>query len=266
MRKNEQPVAIISGASRGIGKAIAFCLAEAGYTIAGISRTINSPEQAAERVALNAAITRFGVDFKSYTLDIADIESHQGVIDNIMNDFGRIDMLVNNAGVAPKIRMDLLETTPESYDRVMGINLRGPYFFTQRVVNTMIGFQGTIDPYHPRIVFVTSVSAVMSSVNRGEYCISKAGLSMTSQLFAERLSKTGVVVFEVRPGIIQSDMTAPVKEKYDRMIAGGLIPQDRWGQPDDVAQAVAAIAAGKFDYSTGMIFEVSGGMNIRILK
>jgi len=262
---NNQKVAIVSGVSRGIGKATAIRLAEAGYAIAGISRTIHSPGFSTERAALDSAITRYGVDFRSYTLDIADIESHQKVIDCIMKDFGRIDLLVNNAGVAPVIRMDLLETTPESYDRVMGINLRGPLFFTQRVVNTMIELQGKIDPYFPRIVFITSVSAVMSSVNRGEYCISKAGLSMVSQLFADRLSKTGIVVFEVRPGIIQTDMTAPVKEKYDSMIADGLIPQDRWGLPDDIAKTVAATVTGNFDYSTGMIFEVSGGMNIRIL-
>ncbi len=263
MGKNDQLVAIVTGASRGIGKAIAIRLAEAGYAIMGISRTINSPELAAERAALDDAITRFGVDFQSYTFDVADIESHQVVIDNIMKDFGRIDMLVNNAGVAPKTRMDLLETTGESYDRVMGINLRGPLFFTQRVVNTMIGLQGKADPYHPRIVFITSVSAVRPSINRGEYCISKAGLSMASSLFADRLAKSGIGVFEVRPGIIQTDMTAPVKEKYDSMIADGLIPQNRWGQPDDIAKTVAAISTGHFDYSTGMIIEVSGGMNIQ---
>ncbi len=263
MGKNKQLVAIITGASRGIGKAIAIRLAEAGYAIGGISRTINSPEMADEKAALEKTITEFGVDFQSYTLDVADIESHQGVIDCIMKDFGRMDILINNAGVAPKIRMDLLETTPESYDRVMGTNLRGPLFFTQRVVNTMIGLRRKIDSYHPRIVFITSVSAVMSSVNRGEYCISKAGLSMASQLFADRLAKSGIGVFEVRPGIIQTDMTTPVKKKYDSMIAGGLIPQNRWGQPDDVAKTVAAIAAGNFDYSTGMTFEVSGGMNIQ---
>jgi 3-oxoacyl-[acyl-carrier protein] reductase len=262
---NNQPVAVVSGVSRGIGKATAIRLAEAGYAVAGISRTIHDPGSAKNLAALEASITSFGVDFKSITLDSADVEKHQEVIDNIMKDFGRIDLLVNNAGVAPVIRMDLLETTTESYDRVMGINLRGPLFFTQRVVNTMIGLQGEIAPYRPRIVFITSVSSVMSSVNRGEYCISKAGLSMTSQLFADRLSKAGIVVFEVRPGIILTDMTAPVKDKYDTMIAGGLIPQDRWGHPDDVAHAIAAIAAGSFDYSTGMIFEVSGGMNIRSL-
>jgi len=262
---NNQKVAIVSGVSRGIGKATAIRLAEAGYAIAGISRTIHSPGSEKNRAELETSISEYGVDFKSYTLDIADIESHQNVIDNIMKDLGRIDLLVNNAGVAPVKRMDLLETTPESYDRVMGINLRGPLFFTQRVVNTMIGLQGKIDPYLPRIVFITSVSAVMSSVNRGEYCISKAGLSMASQLFADRLSKMGIGVFEVRPGIIRTDMTAPVKEKYDSMIADGLIPQDRWGHPDDVAKTVAAIVTGNFDYSTGMVFEVSGGMNIRSL-
>lgn len=265
MGNSKQPVAILSGANRGIGKATAIRLAKAGYAIAGISRTIRAQESAKNHAELERSITEEGVDFRSYTLDIADIENHQKVIDRLMKDFSRIDLLVNNAGVAPEKRRDLLEMTPESYDRVMGINLRGTFFFTQRVVNTMIGLQGRIENYYPRIVFITSVSAVMPSANRGEYCISKAGLSMTGQLFADRLSKKGIGVFEVRPGIIQTGMTAPVKEKYDRMIADGLIPQDRWGFPDDVAKTVAAISTGHFDYSTGMIFEVSGGMNIHSL-
>ena len=260
-----RPLAVITGANRGIGKATAIHLAKAGYDIAALSRTINSPESANATTELNDLITNSGTNFKSYTLDISDLDMHQDLISEIIVDFGRIDLLVNNAGVAPLKRQDILETTSESYDRVMGINLRGPYFFTQKMAEVMIGLMKKTDNYSPKIIFITSVSAVMSSVNRGEYCISKAGLSMASQLFADRLAKTGIGVFELRPGITMTDMTAPVKEKYDEMIADGLIPQDRWGYPDDIAKAIVAIGTGHFNYSTGMIFEVSGGMNIQSL-
>jgi len=263
--KKDRPLAIITGASRGIGKAIAIHLAREGYDIAGISRSIEAPESAKDRSGLESLIRDAGADFKPYNMDIAKTGDHEGTIDKIVIDFGRIDLLVNNAGVAPLIRRDLLETTPESFDRVMNINLRGPCFFTQKVVNNMIRLQKKIENYFPRIIFISSVSAVMPSVNRGEYCISKAGLSMLSQLFADRLAKTGVVVFELRPGVTLTDMTAPVKEKYDKMIGEGLIPQNRWGYPEDIAKAVVSISKGHFDYSTGMVFEVSGGMNIQSL-
>ena len=264
MGKNK-PLAVITGANRGIGKATAVHLAKAGFDIAALSRTINSPGSAKATAELNALITSAGAKIRTYTLDISDIDKHQKIMNEIIHDFGRIDLLVNNAGVAPIKRQDILETTSESYDRVMGINLRGPYFFTQKIAEVMIGSMKKTDNYSPKIIFITSVSAVLSSVNRGENCISKAGLSMASQLFADRLAKTGIGVFELRPGVTMTDMTAPVKEKYDKMIEEGLIPQDRWGYPDDIAKAIVSIGTGHFDYSTGMIFEVSGGMNIRSL-
>jgi NAD(P)-dependent dehydrogenase (short-subunit alcohol dehydrogenase family) len=172
---------------------------------------------------------------------------------------------VNNAGVAPLQRNDLLDLTEESYDRVLNINLKGPVFFAQKIAKEMIWLKAQITEYRPAIVFMSSVSAAMSSTNRAEYCMSKAGLSMASSIFADRLSEDGIMVYEVRPGIIQTDMTARVKDKYDKLIAEGFIPQKRWGMPDDIAKAVASLARGDWDFSTGSVFEISGGLNIRSL-
>jgi len=159
----------------------------------------------------------------------------------------------------------MLETTPESYDRVLGINARGPFFLTQKIANQMVEQVRAGTSESPKIVFVTSISADTSSPNRAEYCVSKAALSMISTLFADRLTEFGIQVFEIRPGIIMTDMTSVVKEKYDKLIIEGLIPQKRWGTPEDIGKAVVALAKGYFDFSTGMIVEVSGGMNIRHL-
>jgi NAD(P)-dependent dehydrogenase (short-subunit alcohol dehydrogenase family) len=232
--------------------------------------------------------------------DVSILDDHEGMIQTVVRRFGRIDLLVNNAGVAPEQRLDVLETTPASFDRVMSINSKGPFFLTQRVARQMIvqlqsaAFNGsppgpplsaandstarqgaaTEDrPYmadssagiKPKIVFITSVSAYTSSPSRAEYCLSKAALSMTAAIFADRLSEYGVNVYEVRPGVIKTDMTSAVEEKYDRLIQDGLIPQGRWGLPEDVGKAVVALVSGSFEYSTGTVIEVSGGMNIRRL-
>jgi 3-oxoacyl-[acyl-carrier protein] reductase len=179
--------------------------------------------------------------------------------------FGRCDILVNNAGTAPLKRMDLLEATEESFDRVLGINLKGPYFLTQIVANWMIE-QRQQDPQRPlRIVNIGSISAYTSSPSRGEYCISKAGIAMMTKLYADRLAEYDIGVFEISPGIIETDMTRAVKEKYDRLIAEGLTPIRRWGQPDDVAKAVGAIAEGRLDFSTGSVINVDGGFHLRRL-
>ena len=239
-------IAVVTGASRGIGHAIAESLAAAGYQVVGIARNIEPGEPFAQTIKA----------------DIADTGSHASVLSQIASRFGRIDVLVNNAGVAPLKRMDVLEAGQESFDRLMGINLRGPYFFTQMVANYMLACEPAADR---SIIFITSVSAVASSPERAEYCISKAGLSMAAQVYADRLAATGIAVYEVRPGIIYTDMTAGVKEKYDRKIAEGLIPQGRWGQPEDVARAVAGLASGEMPFSTGAVIEISGGMNIRHL-
>jgi NAD(P)-dependent dehydrogenase (short-subunit alcohol dehydrogenase family) len=183
----------------------------------------------------------------------------------ILETYGRIDLLVNNAGVAPEKRLDLLETTPGSFDRVLDINLRGPFFLTQRVAAQMVAQVKESADRKPAIVFVTSISADTSSPSRAEYCVSKAGLSMAAAVFADRLAEFGINVYEVRPGIIKTDMTSAVTAKYDRLITEGLVPQGRWGLPEDVGKAVAALVGGSFPYSTGTVIEVSGGMNLRRL-
>ena len=258
---NGRPVAVITGASRGIGKSVAIALAGEGYDIASIARSIDS--EGMEHLGLE--IEKRGSQFFPVGLDISCTSCHGEVVSNILERYGRIDFLVNNAGVAPLQRNDILDMTEESYDRVMNINLRGPFFFAQKVAREMIWMKDQIKSYRPVIVFITSVSAVLSTTSRAEYCVSKAGLSMASSIFADRLSKDGILVCEVRPGIIQTDMTFKLKEKYDKMIASGVVPQKRWGVPDDIGKAVASIARGDWEFSTGMVFEISGGLNIRKL-
>jgi 3-oxoacyl-[acyl-carrier protein] reductase len=258
---NSKPVAVVTGASRGIGRAVTVSLASAGFDIAAIARSLDSEGME----TLGPEIEKAGADFFPIGLDISCTACHKEVVTNILERYGRIDFLVNNAGVAPLHRNDILEMTEESYDRVMNINLKGPVFFAQKIAREMVWLSQMINDYKPRIVFISSVSAVMSSPNRSEYCISKAGLSMASTVFADKLSEHGIVVYEIRPGIIQTDMTSRVKEKYDRMIAEGLIPQKRWGVPNDIGKAIASLARGEWDFSTGAVFEVSGGLNIRSL-
>ena len=258
---NSKPVAVITGASRGIGRAITIDLAREGFDIAAIARSIDSEGME----TLGPDIENSGASFFPVGLDISCSECQAEVVANILERYGRIDLLVNNAGVAPLQRADILDLTEESYDRVLNINLKGPVFFAQKIAREMIWLKNLLQDYRPRIIFMSSVSAAMSSTGRGEYCISKAGLSMAAGLFADRLAKEAIMVFEVRPGIIQTDMTARVREKYDKMISEGLLPQSRWGMPEDVSKAVASLARGDWDYSTGTIFEISGGLNIRRL-
>jgi len=262
---NSKPLALITGASRGIGQSIAEHLAAEGFNIAGVARTMGNEGVVGTGRSATCVSESHEVEFLPIRADISELTSHATIVSQVMERFGRIDLLVNNAGIAPEKRLDLLETTPEDFDRIMSTNLRGAFFLSQTVAGKMIEIQEKHPEVKPQIIFVTSVSAVASSTNRAAYCISKAGLSMTVRLFADRLAEHGINVYEIRPGIIATDMTAPAKEKYDRQIAAGLIPQGRWGQPTDVAKAVVAIARGYFDYSTGMIFEVSGGMNVQRL-
>jgi NAD(P)-dependent dehydrogenase (short-subunit alcohol dehydrogenase family) len=258
---NNKPVAVVTGASRGIGRGVAIALAAEGFDIAAIARSVDSEGME----ILGAEIAKTSSEFFPVGLDISCTSCQVEVVSNILERYGRIDILVNNAGVAPLQRADLIDMTEESYDRVMNINLKGPVFFAQKIAKEMIWLKQQIQGYRPVIVFVTSVSAKMTSANRTEYCISKAGLSMASAVFADRLSKDDIRVFEVRPGIIQTDMTIKIKEKYDKLIQEGLVPQKRWGQPEDIGKAVASIARGDWDFSTGMIFEISGGLNIHKL-
>jgi 3-oxoacyl-[acyl-carrier protein] reductase len=258
---NDKPVAVITGASRGIGRAVAIALAVEGYDIAAIARSVDS--EGMEH--LGTEVEKHGNQFFPVGLDISCTDCQKEVVANILERYGRIDILVNNAGVAPLLRNDILDMTEESYDRVLNINLRGPVFFAQKIAKEMTWVKQQIEDYRPVIVFITSVSAVLSSTNRAEYCISKAGLSMASMVFADRLSREGILVFELRPGIIQTDMTAKIKDKYDKLIGEGLIPQKRWGMPEDIGKAVASIARGDWDFSTGMVVEISGGLNIHKL-
>ncbi len=258
---NDKPVAVITGASRGIGRAVAIALAAEGYDIASIARSVDSEGME----ILAPAIEKNNGQFFPIGLDISCTRCHKEVVGNILERYGRIDILVNNAGVAPLQRNDLLEMTEESYDRVMNINLKGPVFLAQKVAKEMIWLKQQIPNYHPVIVFITSVSSSLSSTNRSEYCISKAGLSMASTVFADRLSSEGILVFEIRPGVISTDMTAKLRDKYDKLISEGLVPQKRWGIPEDIGKAVASIARGDWNFSTGMVFEISGGLNIHKL-
>lgn len=258
---NLKPVAVITGASRGIGRAIALSLAKEGFDIAAIARTSDSEGM----TSLQPEIEKRGSEFFPIGLDISATTHHDEAIRNIIERFGRIDILVNNAGVAPQERKDILEMTEESFDLVTDINLRGPVFFAQRVAREMIWLKRNQPEMSLTIIFITSVSSYMSSTNRLEYCVSKAGLSMAATIFADRLAEEGINVFEVRPGIIETDMTARVKDKYDKLIAEGLIPQKRWGRPSDVSKAVASLARGDWSFSTGTVFEISGGMNIKSL-
>ena len=240
--------AIITGVAGGIGKASALALAEKGYAIVGMGRRENPDLSDFE-----------GLDFTYVSGNVADTDDRQKLV-RTATALGEIDVLVNVAGVAPKERRDILEMTEESYDYVMDINTRGTFFLTQAVANIMIeqGKGGSI-------VNISSCSAYTSSVNRGEYCISKAGMSMITKLFADRLSEYGITVNEICPGIIATDMTAKVKEKYDKLIADGLIPLNRWGTPEDIAKAVVTLCDGTFGYTTGESFIIDGGLHIRKL-
>lgn len=258
---NNKPVAVITGASRGIGRAIAIFLASEGFDIAAIARSVDSEGMG----ILAAEVEKKGAEFFPVGLDISCTSCQKEVVHDILERYGRVDVLVNNAGVAPLLRSDLLDMTEESYDRVMSINLRGPVFFAQKIAKEMLWLKEQITGYKPVIIFITSVSAELTSVNRTEYCVSKSGLSMAARVFADRLSGEEIRVFEVRPGVIQTDMTAKIKDKYDKLICEGLVPQKRWGLPEDIGKAVASLARGDWDFSTGMVFEISGGLNIHKL-
>jgi 3-oxoacyl-[acyl-carrier protein] reductase len=255
---NDKPVAVITGASRGIGRSVAIALAAEGYDIAAIARSVDSEGME----ILGTEVEKRGSQFFPIGLDISCTTCQKEVVANILERYGRIDILVNNAGVAPLQRNDVLDMTEESYERVMNINLKGPVFFAQKIAKEMIWLKNQIADYKPVIIFMTSVSAVRSSTNRAEYCISKAGLSMTTTIFADRLSREGILVFEVRPGIIETDMTTRIRDKYDKLINEGLVPQKRWGLPADIGKAIASISRGDWNFSTGMVFEISGGLNI----
>ncbi len=253
-------VALITGASRGIGRAIALALAERGW-----NAVINYRSEAGAASEVVAAIAKTGARGLAVKADIASAAEREKLLQETLRHFERIDLLVNNAGVAPRQRADLLETSEASYDEVMAVNLKGPFFLTQLVAMKMIELKRADKIGAPKIINLSSVSAYASSLNRAEYCLSKAGVAMMTKLFAHRLAQEGIHVYEIRPGIIATDMTSVVKEKYDRLLEGGLTPITRWGQPEEVAQALVALAEGCLPFSTGEVINVDGGFHLRRL-
>ncbi|RWC95116.1 MAG: 3-ketoacyl-ACP reductase [Mesorhizobium sp.] len=248
-----RPAAIITGGARGIGLACAEALADAGFDIL----VADLADKPADGLARN--ITARGAKFAYASCDIADLVAHAAPVETAMSAFGRIDCLVNNAGVGAVVRGDLLELKPENFDRALGINLRGTVFLSQAVAKAMLGTPGD----HPKsIITITSISAEAASPERADYCVSKAGLSMWVKTLALRLAAEGIGVFEVRPGIIRTDMTSGVAAKYDALIEGGLVPAKRWGEASDIGAVVAALASGKFGFSTGSIINVDGALSI----
>lgn len=250
-------VALITGGSRGIGYGIALELAKKGFDLA-----INGIRQTKEVEEVMGELKNSGADVIYCQGDIASKEARIGIFSQVKLHFGRLNILVNNAGIAPKERKDLLEASEESFTHLLATNLQGPYFLTQAAANWMIEQKQNNSDFEACIVNVSSISATVASVNRGEYCVAKAGLSMATQLFAIRLGEYNIPVYEVRPGVIRTDMTAMVTEKYDKLISEGLCVQGRWGEAGDVGLAVAALATGYFPYSTGQVIMVDGGLTI----
>ncbi len=253
-------VSLVTGGGRGIGLGIAKCLVGEGHNLVICGRR---PETKV-RDALSA-LRKAGVEVLYIQADIACRDDRSHLIEKIEGHFGGLNVLVNNAGMAPENRADILEATEESYDRVMDVNLKGPYFLTQAVARWMIKQKQADSNYEGCVINISSISATVASPSRGEYCISKAGLSMATRLWAARLGEFGIPVYEVRPGIVMTDMTAGVKNKYDRLIAGGAVIQPRWGLPEDIGRAVAMLVRGDLVYSTGQVIMVDGGLTVHRL-
>ena len=250
--------ALITGGTRGIGLGIAYHLAGEGWHLALCGVRPHADVQD----VLTEITTRYAVDVTYTQADLSVRADRDRLVGFVRDYYGCVDALINNAGRAPRVRADLLDATEESFDEVLRTNLQGPYFLTQQIANLMLARQADGVTAQSTIVFVTSVSADMASPNRGEYCVSKAGLAMTAKLFATRLAPARIPVYEVRPGIIATDMTAGVKEVYDRRIADGLIPEARWGTPEDVGRTVAALLRGDVPYATGTVVHIDGGLTI----
>ena len=252
--------ALITGGSRGIGYGIARALAAEGYNLA-----INGVRSEGDVGAPLKELRDRGADVIYCQGNIGSSEDRKRIFQKAVDHFNTIDLLVNNAGVAPAVRKDLLELDEENYDRLLDINLKGTFFFTQLVAKQMLKDKETNPSYHPCIISITSISAEVASINRGEYCMSKAGLGMMTKLFAARLGDANIPVYEVRPGVISTDMTSGVKEKYDKLISEGLFIEKRWGTPEDIGRIVAALSRGDIPYSTGQVIQADGGMGIRRL-
>ena len=262
-------VALITGASRGIGRGIALKLAKIGCDLViNFASNISAARQTAVDCVAAARASGKTIRAEICQADIGSGAERRKLIEFTKSTLGRLDLLVNNAGVAPEVRADILEATEESFDRLININTKGPYFLTQLAARWMIEQSRTGVPptlFRPKIITISSVSAYTASMNRGDYCVSKAALSMLTPLYAMRLAEHGIGVYEIRPGLIRTDMTGPAKEKYDKLIDEGLTPIKRWGTPEDVGKAVAAIAQDLLPFSTGEVINVDGGFHLRRL-
>jgi NAD(P)-dependent dehydrogenase (short-subunit alcohol dehydrogenase family) len=260
-----EKIAVVTGGSRGIGRAIVIDLARAGWTVVFSYR---SNSTAADEVldAVMTASPESACPVVAVQADISLLPDRERLVNAVLDGQGGVDLLVNNAGMAPRQRTDLLEMGEASYDEVMATNLKGPFFLTQRIARIMVEqVRSGGAERQPKIINIGSISAYASSTNRGEYCLSKAGIGMLTALFADRLAPDGILVYEVRPGIIATDMSAAAREKYDRLIGEGLLPISRWGSPGDVSRAVVALAEGVLPYSTGEVINVDGGYHLRRL-
>lgn len=249
--------ALVTGGTRGIGLGVARALAQHGWHLA-----LCGVRAETDVTASLDELRRTGAKVDYFSADLSRTEDRARLVDDVREKLGAVTALVNNAGRAPRVRADLLEAGEDSFEELVRTNLQGPYFLTQAIARDQVARRRTDPSFAASIVFVTSVSAEMASINRGDYCVTKAGLSMAARLFAARLAADGIPVYEVRPGIIATDMTAAVKDLYDRRIADGLIPERRWGQPEDVGRVVAALVRGDLPYATGTIINVDGGLSV----
>jgi len=255
--QDQEKVALVTGGTRGIGLGIALKLAQAGFTLAISGR--RDPAQVEPVLEQLRKYSKRSIYIKA---DVASTTDRLWLIADVGDQLGRLDVLVNNAGIAPRTRADLLEAGEESFDEVIGTNLRGPYFLTQAVARWMIRQRAKDPQAKYSIINISSVSATVASVNRGDYSISKAGIAMATKLWAARLAEYGIHVYEVRPGIIETDMTEGVKGKYDALIEGGILLEKRWGTPEDVGTAVSALARGEIPYATGAVLVLDGGLTL----
>ena len=265
----QAPTALVTGGSRGLGRGVAIALADGGFSVAICYRSDEAAARQTLEICCRKAEERMaagsppGQRFTAHRADVASAADRQRLLGEVHSEYGELDALVNNAGIAPRRRDDLIDATEESFDEVLRVNLAGPHFLTQAVARRWLAAEER--PPRPSVVFVTSISAEYASTSRGEYCISKAGLSMSRELWAARLAEEDIAVYEVRPGIMRTDMTAAVTAKYDALIADGLVPQRRWGTAEDVGSAVAALLSGAFPFSQGTVIDVDGGFRLKRL-
>jgi NAD(P)-dependent dehydrogenase (short-subunit alcohol dehydrogenase family) len=247
--------ALVTGGSRGIGLGIVRALAREGWDV-----VLCGVREESDVSATLQELRKSGAGIDYVRADVGDREARARLVDHVRSQHGTVNVLVNNAGRGPQVRADLLDASEDSFEAIVRTNLKGPYFLTQAIARDQIQRRSSDPSFAASIVFITSVSADTASINRGEYCVSKAGLAMAAKLFAVRLAGHGIPVYEVRPGIVATDMTSAVKESYDARIAQGLVPEGRWGHPDDVGRVVAALARGDFPYATGTVIHVDGGL------